>query len=688
MPNRNDGEIWRQNRLSHETSPYLRQHARNPVHWQPWRADVLAHARETNRPILLSVGYSACHWCHVMAHESFEDDAIANLMNQHFVCIKVDREERPDLDVIYQGALNLMGEQGGWPLTMFLLPGGEAFWGGTYFPPKARYGRAAFPDLLQHVANIFDGAPEKAQQNAAAIVSALKQQSSAAGAGKLSPQLIEASARAALSMIDPVEGGTQGAPKFPQTPMFSYLWQVAQNTHNPELERAVTLTLGKMCLGGIYDHVGGGFSRYSTDEIWLAPHFEKMLYDNALLLDLLSSVWAKTGNELFKTRIFETINWMMRELRVGNAGAQAFATALDADSEGVEGKFYIWTEPEIESVLGNDAPMFKTIYDVSKSGNWHEGGNGANILNRRCAAPVWGGPQEETLKTAREKLLAARDKRIRPGLDDKVLCDLNAMAIWALARAGLVLAQPNWINVAIEAFNTVCEQLGKGDTLYHCRAGKGFQQAVLDDYAHMARAAIGLYEATGNSAYLERARGWVETTHQQFNDADGGGYFMTSDLSENLIVRTKSFSDHAVPSGNAVMADVLVRLYHMCGDDIFKNRAEGLFNALPAANAGELINNAGTASAFDLMENATTVVLVGDDSDGILLHAVAASGATHHMIVHSGRSDAQGATLTPAHPAFGKGCVDGKATAYVCRQQTCGLPIFESDALRKELIGR
>ncbi len=369
-----------QNLLSRETSPYLLQHKDNPVHWQPWGKETLAKARRQNKPVLLSIGYAACHWCHVMAHESFENDEIAAVMNDLFINIKVDREERPDIDNIYQSALALMGQQGGWPLTMFLTPDGEPFWGGTYFPPTARYGRPGFPDLLRGISEAYNSQPETIEKNVVALRDGLSKLTQPPPGNGLTIQALDETAGMALRMVDALRGGTAGAPKFPQPIFFRFLWRAYKRTKVALFRNAVTTTLDAMAQGGIYDHVGGGFARYSTDEAWLVPHFEKMLYDNALLIDLMSEVWQDTRNPIYEARIRETIDWALREMRIEHVedGTFAFASALDADSEGVEGKYYVWSEAEIDSLLGTDSSLFKQTYDVTAQGNWE----GTTILNR------------------------------------------------------------------------------------------------------------------------------------------------------------------------------------------------------------------------------------------------------------------------------------------------------------------
>ena len=373
------------NRLGHETSPYLLQHRDNPVHWQPWDEAALAQAARDGKPILLSIGYAACHWCHVMAHESFEDPAIAALMNELYVSIKVDREERPDLDAIYQAALGLLGEHGGWPLTMFLTPAGEPFWGGTYFPPTAHYGRPGFGDVLRAIHDIYRREPEKVSQNTAALSGALQDMASRPGGGEIGPALTDRVAQRLLAEVDPLHGGLGGAPKFPQTMALELLWRSYCRGGPATLRDAVLHTVERMCQGGIYDHLGGGFARYSTDERWLAPHFEKMLYDNALLLELLARLWQETREQLFARRAAETAGWVLRDMIAPEGG---FASAWDADSEGEEGKFYVWSAAEIDALLGADAEAFKAAYDVHPGGNWE----GKTILNRSHLAPGLRGP--------------------------------------------------------------------------------------------------------------------------------------------------------------------------------------------------------------------------------------------------------------------------------------------------------
>jgi uncharacterized protein YyaL (SSP411 family) len=406
------------NRLGSATSPYLLQHKNNPVAWWPWSPDALAEARRTNKPILLSIGYAACHWCHVMAHESFEDEATAAVMNELFVNIKVDREERPDIDQIYMSALHHLGEPGGWPLTMFLNPDGEPFWGGTYFPKQAQYGRAAFVDVLREVNRVFREDPARIEQNRRALVARLKQRGEAKAGVSIGPAELNNIAESIARATDPVNGGLRGAPKFPQCTMLEFLWRAGLRSGDPRFFNTAELALTRMSQGGIYDHLGGGYARYSVDDKWLVPHFEKMLYDNAQILDLLALDYARTKHPLHRERARETVGWLQREMTIGEGG---FASSLDADSDGEEGKFYVWSLAEIQDVLGaDDAAFFAAKYDISAAGNF-EGHNIPNRLNGLSDPP----DDAARLTILRERLLQRRSARIRPGLDDKILADWN-----------------------------------------------------------------------------------------------------------------------------------------------------------------------------------------------------------------------------------------------------------------------
>ncbi|MFN4088846.1 MAG: thioredoxin domain-containing protein, partial [Alphaproteobacteria bacterium] len=535
------------NLLGGETSPYLLQHRENPVHWRPWGEAAMAEARTAGRPILLSVGYAACHWCHVMAHESFEDPAIAGVMNDLFVCVKVDREERPDVDAIYQRALALLGQQGGWPLTMFLTPDGEPYWGGTYFPPQPRWGRPGFPDVLRTMADAWRSDPERVSKNVTAIREALvKAAETQAGDGSIPAPLLDRIARRLVRETDPFHGGVGDAPKFPSTPVFQFLWRAWKRSGLEPFRRAVTTTLVQMSQGGIWDHLGGGFSRYSVDERWLVPHFEKMLYDNAQMVDLLTTVWQDERRPLFEARVRETVAWLLREMRAETAedGNAAFAAALDADSEGVEGRFYVWSETEIDAVLGLEANFFKTVYDVSPGGNWE----GHAILNRLDAPDLLDMAAEARLAAARAKLFSRREGRPRPVRDDKVLADWNGLAIAALAGAAAAFDEPEWLEAAEQAFAFVAGRMTAAD----CRlrhpwcAGRLAHPATLDDHAQMARAALVLCQATGRADYLAHARDWAEAADRHYADPDGG-YFMSADDTGDLITRPKASFDDATP---------------------------------------------------------------------------------------------------------------------------------------------
>jgi uncharacterized protein YyaL (SSP411 family) len=627
-------------------------------------------ARLANKPILLSVGYAACHWCHVMAHESFEDTETARVMNDLFVSIKVDREERPDIDTIYQSALALTGEQGGWPLTMFLTPNGEPFWGGTYFPPEPRYGRPGFRDVLAKVAEVYRTQPDAIAQNVTSLREGLGKLAQSQTGTLIPASLVDRIAERILQEFDLVHGGLGTAPKFPHASHFELIWRAYLRGGNTQFRDAVILSLDKMSQGGIYDHLGGGFARYSTDQYWLVPHFEKMLYDNAQMVEILSLVWQETRSPLYEARIAETIGWVLREMIADGGG---FAATLDADSEGVEGKYYVWSEAEIDSLLGADSSVFKGYYDVRPGGNWE----GHTILNR-THRPLW--PDEATdakLAECRRTLLAARDKRVRPGWDDKVLADWNGMMIAAMAQAGVVFEREDWVAAAIRAFDYVVMTMNvRGRLMHSIRRSTKRGAGMLDDYAQMARAALMLHEISGERKYLDHAEAWVATLDAHFWDAQNGGYFFTADDAEGLIVRTRAAHDNATPSGNGTMAGVLARLWYVTGKDAYRTRAESLI----AAFAGEIARNFFPLPTLLnnnlLLQHAVQVVVIGEDSDAdlaALLEAPYGVSLPDRIIIVADPGD----RLPETHPAFGKTTVEGKAAAYVCIGTTCSLPITD-----------
>jgi uncharacterized protein len=667
------------NRLGEETSPYLLQHKDNPVHWQPWSDDTLAAAKAARKPILLSVGYAACHWCHVMAHESFENPPIAQRMNELFVNIKVDREERPDLDAIYQHALALMGEQGGWPLTMFLTPDGEPFWGGTYFPPEQRWGRPGFPQILEAMSNAYAQDREKVAKNVVALREALQKLGKPERGGSIGREQLDRIAERLLREVDQLHGGIGTAPKFPQTGILELLWRAWKRTRQPPYRDAVVKALDAMCQGGIYDHLGGGFARYSTDARWLVPHFEKMLYDNAELVDLMTLVWQETKNPLYRDRVDETLGWVSREMLVPEGG---FASSLDADSEHEEGKFYVWSEAEIDTVLGRRAALFKRFYDVTPEGNWE----GNTILNRSAAPDRADEKTAHELAACRELLLQRRAGRVRPGWDDKVLADWNGLMIAATANAGIVFERPQWIEIARRAFDFVRREMTSEDgRLRHSwRAGRARHPASVDDYANLCRAALALREATGGEDFLTQARDWLTILDRYYWDEDGGGYFFAAKDTEGLIARAKTAADAAVPAGNGTLVGVLTRLAILTGEDAYRRRAEAIIETFSGETGRNFFPLATLLNNAELLEKPLQIVVVGENDDSAfksLLRAVYNASLPTRVVL--GLSP--GASLPLGHPAFGKGLVAGKAAAYVCEGPVCSLPVTDPETLLETL---
>ncbi|TIS54846.1 MAG: thioredoxin domain-containing protein [Mesorhizobium sp.] len=601
------------NLLAEEASPYLQQHSGNPVHWRAWSPAALAEAQTLQRPILLSVGYAACHWCHVMAHESFENDDVAAVMNRLFVNIKVDREERPDIDQIYMAALSSMGEQGGWPLTMFLTPDGKPFWGGTYFPHEARYGRPGFVQVLEAV----DKAWREKRQSLGQSADGLTTHVEARLAGTHGKAALDRDALANLAngidgMIDRELGGLRGAPKFPNAPFMQTLWLSWLRDGATSHRDAVLLSLEQMLRGGIYDHVGGGLSRYSTDAEWLVPHFEKMLYDNAQLIRLCNWAYSTTGNDLFRIRIEDTIDWLLREMRVDG---EAFAASLDADSDGEEGLFYTWSKDEIEAVLGDESSLFFKYLTLSTPPGWE----GKPILHQTGEQQRQSVADRDRLVPLKEKLLAAREQRVRPARDDKTLTDWNGLMIAALAEAGRALKRIDWIEAAEQAFAFIATA-GRDNRLPHSILGeKRLFPALSSDYAAMANAAISLFEATGTSRYAELAGQFIAQLDRWHQDSENTGYYLTASDCSDVPIRIRGDVDEAIPSATGQIIGAMVRLASLAGNLDLQEKAWKVAEHAAGRVAHQAYGQAGIINACALAIEPLKLVVVDKPEDPVLV---------------------------------------------------------------------
>jgi uncharacterized protein len=660
------------NQLAHEQSPYLLQHKDNPVHWMPWGKEAFSRAGQEDKAILLSIGYAACHWCHVMAHESFEDRETAELMNRNFINVKVDREERPDVDKIYMDALHRLGEQGGWPLTMFLRPDGVPFWGGTYFPPEPRYGRPSFRHVLDEIARIWREERHKIDGNGQAILDALRHPQQSGPAVEFSSAVLDNAAHALYGATDLKHGGLRGAPKFPQVSIYEFLWRQHLATGEPTYAQAVKATLVNLCQGGIYDHLAGGFSRYSVDHLWLVPHFEKMLYDNALIVSLLCKVAAADDEPLFRIRIDETITWLLAEMRTS---AGTFAASYDADSEGEEGRYYVWTYLQVAETLPPALSAdFCRIYDVTPEGNWE----GKNILNRLKFPSRFDDSTEEFLTLSRRQLLAKRRERPPPAFDDKSLVDWNGLAISALADAAFLFDNREWLSEAEKSFASLLEHHWHKGELHHSYRNRVLRTpATADDYANLVASALTLYTTTTNLHYLSTAREILAAAIEQLWDDKQGGFFFAPPQLPELIVRIRHAHDDATPNANATMLNNLTRLYHLTGEEDYRRRADQLTTAFGSSAAANPFAYATFLSAAAAHLDPVQAVIIGAPQGRVeqaLLRAVTALPVIQPIVQFIAPDE----SLPAYHPAAGKSQLDGRPTLYLCRGTRCAVPVTEA----------
>ena len=664
------------NRLSQSASPYLLQHAANPVHWWEWGPEPFAAAAERDVPVLLSVGYASCHWCHVMAHESFEDEATADVMNTGFVCVKVDREERPDVDRIYMDAVQAMTGQGGWPMTVFLTPQAEPFYAGTYFPPEDRGHHPSFRKVMAAVADAWQERRDEVIAQAGTLAAAVARPMSAA---LLPPggKLFEEAYRAIAAAHDPINGGFGGAPKFPQAPTLEFLLRAARKPWAPEAKRILERTLTAMADGGIHDQVGGGFARYAVDERWLVPHFEKMLYDNALLIRLYARAWQVTGNDRFATVARSTIDYLLRDLRLPEGG---FASGEDADSDGVEGRFYVFTGAEVAEAAGADAEIVATVWGVTDTGNFE----GANILHHhRPLADVASemeltiGDVESALGRVRTALGELRSRRARPGLDDKAVAAWNGMAVRALAEAGMALDDPTYVSAAVDAARFIADHLVvEGRLMRSWRQGAISVTGFCDDVAAVALGWFAVYQATGDAAWYGMARNLTLEMVERFWDPEVGGFFATADDAETLIARPKNLFDNPTPSDNALAAEALQTLAALSGNSALAEQVDAvllfggtLMDRYPAG-AGQMLSVALVAAAPP-----RELAIVGPEPGRRLLLEAAHADFLADVFVAHGDDSGEVPLLAGRDP------VDGDAAAYLCRGFVCEAPTTDPAGL-------
>lgn len=660
------------NRLIHESSPYLLQHAHNPVDWYPWGDEAFARAKAEDKPVLVSIGYSACHWCHVMEHESFEDEAVAAIQNDNFINIKVDMEERPDVDQIYMNFVQMTTGRGGWPMNVFLTPEKLPFFGGTYFPPSPRYGMPSWKQILISISEAFRERRDELQESAEHIVSELKKMSVVEpAAGSLSPEMLDAAFVSFTRTFDAVNGGFGGAPKFPAAMSLEFLLRYHHRTGDDKALAMVTYSLEKMARGGIYDQLGGGFHRYAVDAVWLVPHFEKMLYDNAQLIRVYLHTYQVTGDEFFKRIAVECLEYVCREM-LDPAGG--FYSTQDADSEGEEGKFFVWTPEEICEVLGEDLGReFGRAFDVTAGGNFE----GHNILNIKDPAVAG----EGRFAYARKRLFEHREKRIKPFRDEKILTAWNGLMLAAFADAGGVLGDDRYLATAKKNAGFILRELQMDGRLVRTwKEGKAKLNGYVEDYANVADGLVELFQVTGDAEYLSEAKRLADVMITEFWDAECGGFFFTSNDHEQLVVRNKDLYDNATPSGNSVAADVLLKLAKLTGEDKYERFAVTVLR-LTASQIRRHPQGFGRAlSALEFhLEQTIEVVIVGEK--GNELERIALAGYHPDAVVVLGRGgDDHGLPLLVDRSAIG-----GEPTAYVCRDHVCQRPVTNGAELKSAI---
>lgn len=678
------------NHLAGETSPYLLQHVNNPVDWHPWGEEALTRAKKENKPIFLSIGYSACHWCHVMEHESFENEAIAKSLNEKFVCVKVDREERPDLDQLYMNATQMMTGRGGWPMSVFLTPDLKPFFAGTYWPPKRSRGMPGFDEVIAHVSNLWQTKREDVVNVSNQLTAELSRVGGDQPGGELTDELIADAIAHFRRTFDSTYGGFGGAPKFPSPMGLRLLLRFWHRRRDRQALNMVETTLDRMAAGGIYDHLGGGFARYSVDARWLVPHFEKMLYDNSQLAATYVEAYQATGNADYARVVRETLDYTLRDMTDPAGG---FYSTEDADSEGVEGKFYVWKPDELREILGDEAAAtFARVYDVTDEGNFEH----TNILNLPKTIEQQAKALErkvEDLKTeladSRAKLFAEREKRIHPGKDDKVIVAWNGLMIDAMARAGAVLGEQRYVDAAEKAADFLLTTLRRDDgrLLHTWRDGQAKLDAYLDDYANLANGLISLYESTFDAQHLDRALQLMQTVLDHFADPEGGGFFYTADDHEELIVRGKDFYDNAVPSGNAMAATALVRLGKLTGDQTLLDAAvntmtgaTGLMKQAPAGVGQMLI-------ALDLHLGPTYEMVLAGELGGETTQQTLAEIRRRYLPNKVLAFNGEGAQAPAALKDLlvGKKMLDGQPTLFVCEGFTCQAPASGNEAITDTL---
>ncbi len=676
-------------RLTRETSPYLLQHAHNPVDWYPWGEEAFRKAKGEDKPILLSIGYSSCHWCHVMAQESFEDEDTARLMNEHFVNVKVDREERPDVDAIYMRAVVAMTGRGGWPLTVFLTPEGQPFFGGTYFPPQSRHGLPAFRQVLLSVARSYRERKEEIRRSAQGVVSRIVSQNLAPSAPKLelSAVILDQALRRVGQFFDPTQGGFGGAPRFPQAMILDFLLREYYRSGNSLALRMVERTLEKMARGGIYDQLAGGFHRYSVDERWLVPHFEKMLYDNALLSRVYLRGYHATGKPLYRRIAEETLEYVSREMTSAEGG---FYSSQDADSEGEEGKFFLWTPDQIRQALGDEeGALFNEYFGVTEAGNF-EGQNVLSVPRDLDVVAHLAGVAmehlEDVVSRGRQRLLALREQRVRPHRDEKVITSWNGLMLASFAEAAWILDQERYRRVAIHNADFILRELRHEGELYRIYAGGQFKvRGHLEDYACLIEGLLTLYQATFDPRWFVEARALADEMIPRFKDSMGPGFYDT-DGSEGLITRPREWHDGALPSGNSIAADVLLRLAALTGDSEYEQLAADILAAMSSAVAQHPLAFGHLLSVLNLhLSPPEEIAIVGDPSgdDSRELLKVVYARYRPSKVVAVGLPGEEGDTAIPL--LAGRRAVRGHATAYVCRRFACQQPVTTPRELAAQL---